>query len=1426
MDGMTRRGSGGRTLATVVAALALLAAWAGTALGAGEPAGLSAFSQSGTVQLAWQPVPGATAYQVYRGTTAAAITTPVGGETTATTIDDTGRSNGTRYFYAVRARIGAVWSGDSGVVSAMPRTRSCATGDAVRVENCLAGDWDWGVTPGDVAGDDIEGYATAGSVQRGGSLDLKVNTAAGATYDVEVFRSGWYDGNGARLVYRLEGLTGVAQPDCTTAPDTGLISCANWSRSATITTSEAWPSGVYLVRLVRRDTGRSNHVLFVVRDDAGSAEVLYGVGLTTYQAYNNYGGKSLYDYNSGGANTVAGTRRAVAVSFDRPYVQPRGGESLRDWYTVVDQPHVAWLERQGYSISYAANSDLDADPSLALGHHAYISPAHDEYYSAGMRQALTAARDAGVSLFFTGGNQVYWQVRFDAARRVMTSYKTVQSGPADPSGTPTSTWRDPAGANAPENSLAGVMYIGDKDFTYFPLRVSAEQGRDRVWRHTGLDEQAPGTHTDVGQTLVGWEWDAVVDNGLTPEGLTILAASPVTGSLVQNNGASYAPGTALAHVAKYQAASGALVFATGTNHWTRGLGRNIHNVGEPSLVIQQATVNVMLDMGVLPATPQAGIILDQGPTVSANTPLPGSTTAPVTARPTARFSLPLDPASVSAATITLAPASGGAALPAVVTYDAASRTATITPQAALAHSTQYRVRVTTGVRSTEGVPLSEEHTWTFTTVAPPPPLAVSSATPASGASGVALSISPRVTFNRAIVPASLTASSVRLLAGGTTPVTAVVSYDAATRRVTVDPAADLDPSTAYTLRLGATIEGADGGTLGSVADVTFTTTAGPPAPVAVTTVGPAPGSTDVPRATAVDAVLSAPADPASVNGTSFTLTPQGGSPVAAAVAYDAATRTATLTPSAPLAADTLYTARLTQDVTAPGGDPLVQEASWSFRTEACLCSLFGTPTPVNPANATQDGRPGPGPFSYELGVRIDVAQATRLDALRFYKSPGETGTHVGRVWDPSGTEIANVTFAAETASGWQVQALAAPVVLQAGTTYTVSVNANDFYPYTAGGLAQPVTSGPIATATDTNGVYAAQAGLHPTASYENGNYFVDVVAVPVPAAPAVTGASPAAGATGVPVAAVPTAVLSRPVDAPTVGAATVRLTTAAGTAVPATVTYVPATRRVTVRPSAPLAYATTYRVAFLAGITAPDAPALAPVSWTFTTEAGVSPSVTATTPAPGTAGVDTGASPTVTFSRAMDAATLTTGAVTLRASGGAAVAASVSYDAGARRVTVDPVSPLAAGTAYTVEVSSAARAADGAFLASPVAWSFTTVLAPVPAAPAPTAPATPGPGANPPSTAGATPAARGLRAAWNRSAGRLTLRLNGLARGATVKVGGKTVRVRGSVVTLPRRAKGSVRVRVTAPGTATRTWTVAVRGGGALKVTAVVAKGR
>ncbi|MGY3469099.1 hypothetical protein ACVW0I_005970 [Bradyrhizobium sp. LM6.11] len=152
-------------------------------------------------------------------------------------------------------------------------------------------------------------------------------------------------------------------------------------------------------------------------------------------------------------------------------------------------------------------------------------------------------------------------------------------------------------------------------------------------------------------------------------------------------------------------------------------------------------------------------------------------------------------------------------------------------------------------------------------------------------------------------------------------------------------------------------------------------------------------------------------------------------------------------------------------------------------------TLFTTQTPVN-TNAT-DGTGA----DYELGMRFTSDASGVIQAIRYYKASNETGTHIGHIWSATGQELATVTFTNEGASGWQQQTLATPLTIAAGTTYVVSVNINSYYVSTTQGFASGISNGGL-NAPVGAGVFDYTEGAFPTATYQNANYFRDVVFAP------------------------------------------------------------------------------------------------------------------------------------------------------------------------------------------------------------------------------------------------------------------------------------------------------------------------------------------
>ncbi|MGY6519675.1 MAG: DUF1800 family protein [Lysobacteraceae bacterium] len=156
----------------------------------------------------------------------------------------------------------------------------------------------------------------------------------------------------------------------------------------------------------------------------------------------------------------------------------------------------------------------------------------------------------------------------------------------------------------------------------------------------------------------------------------------------------------------------------------------------------------------------------------------------------------------------------------------------------------------------------------------------------------------------------------------------------------------------------------------------------------------------------------------------------------------------------------------------------------TLATTAAGSSLLHELRPDQP-DAT-DGR------GYELGMKFESDRGGHITAIRHWRAPSENGVHTGRIWSASGVQLASVRFNGG-GSGWQQATLDTPVRVEANTTYVVSVNVNSHYPITRDGLSSAVASGGLRSVTDgANGVFG-DAGSFPTQSWNNSNYFRDVV---------------------------------------------------------------------------------------------------------------------------------------------------------------------------------------------------------------------------------------------------------------------------------------------------------------------------------------------
>ena len=452
----------------------------------------------------------------------------------------------------------------------------------VATENQQPGSGNWamwvGGVPADDVGKQIKGYASATSVNKGDSITFYVSVATAQAYTIDIYRMGYYQGLGGRLVQSVGPLAGSPQPVCPTDINTGLAEC-NWAASYTLAVPTGWTSGVFLAKLTS-SAGYQNWIIFVVRDDARPADLVYQQPVSTYQGYNNYPndnatGKSLYDFNSYGQPTVSGTPRAVKVSWNRPYAD-RGAGQFFDW----EYYFVRWLERSGYDVKYVTNVDVHEHGDQLLGAKGMLSIAMDEDYSQQMYDGVEGARDAGVNLAFFGAGAVFWQVRYEAspltgaADRVLVGYKDETKDPVQGPGT-TIRWRD---VGRPPQPLEGVQFHGQIDFSTPNVPFVVQNSSNWVYTGTGLadGDRIPG--------IVGYEMDGIWDIFPTPDAISgtylLLSASPYTDVSGEQK-------TAISSV--YQAPSGAWVFTAGTTSWAWGLDLD----GTADARVQRITSNIL-----------------------------------------------------------------------------------------------------------------------------------------------------------------------------------------------------------------------------------------------------------------------------------------------------------------------------------------------------------------------------------------------------------------------------------------------------------------------------------------------------------------------------------------------------------------------------------------------------------------------------------------------------------------------------------------------------------------------------------------------------------------------------------------------------------------------------------------------------------------
>lgn len=440
-----------------------------------------------------------------------------------------------------------------------PTPATSATSPAgtwVQQENARPGTKGWRIAKR-ATDSQITGFARQSSLTPGQPVALAVRSAS--SWTASVLRLGYYDGLGARRIWTSSTQPAQKQPKPVVSAH-NKVSAAAWKDSLSLDT-DGWLPGSYLV-VLQDAAGRGHYVPLTVRSTRNEGKLVLMAATGTYQAYNAWGGYSLYK------GPTASSGRAHEVSFDRPYDQDGARIPLGYEHPVVFQ-----AEKLGLDLGYTTNLDLERHADELTGAAGLVSLGHDEYWSVGMRATAERLRDAGTNLAFLGANAVYWRIRFSPDGRTIVGYKSDAAADPVQGEQNTNLWRHLRA----ESSLVGQLY------ECFPANGALRVEDPGHWLFAGTGARKGSSYPG----LVGVEIDRAYP--FSPSTTRIIAHSPVPCA---------DKGTTHSDMTVYTAPSGAAVVAVGTMNWRSGIASDARaTLPAPSVAFATTvTQNLLAEM--------------------------------------------------------------------------------------------------------------------------------------------------------------------------------------------------------------------------------------------------------------------------------------------------------------------------------------------------------------------------------------------------------------------------------------------------------------------------------------------------------------------------------------------------------------------------------------------------------------------------------------------------------------------------------------------------------------------------------------------------------------------------------------------------------------------------------------------------------------
>jgi hypothetical protein len=429
-------------------------------------------------------------------------------------------------------------------------------------ENAKTGTEGWDVPTSAKHSGSVSGWFDKVSLSCGNTVGLHLS-GNGRDVTVKIYRMGYYNGALARLL-STQIIRKVAKrsPAITTSAPAKTV-YTDWPVSKMFTIGADFPTGIYMARF--DDGSKVGFAPLIVKDDLATAPLLLVASTMTWQAYNTWGGYSLYH----GPDTKIYDPGRI-VSFDRPY--DREGKSN---YTVNEAGLIQAAESAGLDVSYSTDNDLDAGKTLPASTKTIIFGGHSEYWSTNMQNAVFAARDLGVNILFFGGNQAYWRARIENGGRNLAVWK---SDPLDPYKTNPKLITNKWGA-APnplnQSLLLGALSAGDGVVADYRVRDGS------AWPFAG-------TNLATGNSIVGVVGNEVdtTDRGATPGVQTFLTSKVTLKNIIYNVNLTY-----------YNTNSHAGVIDVSTNGWICSITKTCpwtKTIPATSKTVTRITQNILL----------------------------------------------------------------------------------------------------------------------------------------------------------------------------------------------------------------------------------------------------------------------------------------------------------------------------------------------------------------------------------------------------------------------------------------------------------------------------------------------------------------------------------------------------------------------------------------------------------------------------------------------------------------------------------------------------------------------------------------------------------------------------------------------------------------------------------------------------------------